>query len=504
MQHDAADDYCNAIVLSVTTAAGSNESCALLYPAQVGSGPRPVAGNVPYSSSVVGVMAIGFDAAAIVATGMLSGWGYQALGPGRFEPSVFFAISVLVALVFVLSMRTRDLYDTGSLLRLDRQIKWATACWLVAFAAMICFVFLMKASADLSRGAGMLFAGGGYLVLLINRLLWRFGLARALAAGAIRRRSVAVLTTGRWAPGASEFAVLDSCGLKAVEQFVIADVGCDRSRDEALRRLVSTVRGSAIEEIVIALPSKDLHQLELLVEGLHAVPLPVRLLPDSPLSRIALQPTRSAGNRVLVDIKREPLSALERTAKRALDVTIATSALIVLAPLLGLAMLAIKIDTQGPVLFRQTRRGFNGRTFKILKLRSMSVMEDGAGVMQATRSDPRVTRVGFWLRRTSIDELPQLWNVLRGEMSVIGPRPHAVAHDNFYDQIIENYAFRQHVKPGLTGWAQVRGLRGETPEVSLMEARVDHDVWYIHNWTLVLDLRILVLTCVKLFAKTAY
>lgn len=475
-----------------------------MYHAQVGHGSRSATESGPYSTLLLGGTAIGIDVVAIVTVGMLSGWGYQQFVPGRFEPSVFFALSVLVALVFVLSMRASRLYETGSLLRFDRQIKWATGCWFVAFAAMICFVFLMKASGDLARGAGMLFAGGGYLVLVLNRLLWRFGLAKALAAGTVRRRSVAVLTTARWAPGAPEFAVLDGSGLKVVEQFVVDDLGCDRSRGDALRRLVASVRGSAIDEIVVALPSKDLHQLERLVEGLHAVPLPVRLLPDSSLSRIALQPTRSAGNRVLVDIKREPLSALERAAKRSLDVVIATSALIVLAPLLGLAMLAIKIDTRGPVLFRQTRRGFNGRSFKILKLRSMSVMEDGAGVMQATRSDPRVTRVGFWLRRTSIDELPQLWNVLRGEMSVIGPRPHAVAHDNFYDQIIENYAFRQHVKPGLTGWAQVRGLRGETPEVSLMEARVDHDVWYIDNWTLALDLRILLLTCVKLFAKTAY
>lgn len=476
----------------------------MLYNAQVGPGSRPVDESVPYATSIVPGAAIGIDAVAIVTTGMLSGRAYQVFGPGRFEPSIFFAVSVLVSLVFVLSMRTRGLYDTASLLRLDRQIKWATACWLAAFATMICFVFLMKASSDLARGAGMLFAATGYVVLVLNRLLWRFGLARALATGTIRRRSAAVLTTGRWAHGAPEFSVLDGCGLEVVEQFVVADIGCVRSRDDALRRLVSAVRGSAIDEIVVALPSKDLHQLETLVEGLHAVPLPVRLLPDASLSRIALQPTRSAGNLVLVDIKREPLSALERAAKRALDVTIATLALIVLAPLLGLAMLAIKIETQGPVLFRQTRRGFNGRNFKILKLRSMSVMEDGAGVIQATRSDPRVTRVGFWLRRTSIDELPQLWNVLRGEMSIIGPRPHAVAHDNFYDEIIENYAFRQHVKPGLTGWAQVRGLRGETPEVSLMAARVDHDVWYINNWTLLLDVRILLLTCVRLFAKTAY
>jgi lipopolysaccharide/colanic/teichoic acid biosynthesis glycosyltransferase len=124
--------------------------------------------------------------------------------------------------------------------------------------------------------------------------------------------------------------------------------------------------------------------------------------------------------------------------------------------------------------------------------------------VQATKHDSRVTRVGYWLRRTSIDELPQLWNVLRGEMSVVGPRPHAIAHDNYYDQLIENYAFRHHVKPGLTGWAQVSGFRGETADVSLMATRVDHDVWYISNWSLLLDLRIMALTCLKLFTRPAY
>ena len=190
--------------------------------------------------------------------------------------------------------------------------------------------------------------------------------------------------------------------------------------------------------------------------------------------------------------------------KRALDVAVAGAALVISAPLLILTMLAIKLDTPGPVLFRQTRRGFNGRNFKILKLRTMSVLEDGETIAQATRRDPRVTRVGAWLRRTSIDELPQLWNVLRGEMSVVGPRPHAVAHDSIYDAVIDKYAFRHHVKPGLTGWAQVNGHRGETPRVAMMAARVEHDLWYVDNWSFLLDLRILLMTCTRIFARAAY
>jgi lipopolysaccharide/colanic/teichoic acid biosynthesis glycosyltransferase len=153
--------------------------------------------------------------------------------------------------------------------------------------------------------------------------------------------------------------------------------------------------------------------------------------------------------------------------------------------------LAIRLETPGPVLFRQDRNGFNGRKFVIYKFRTMRVLENGTTIRQATSKDPRVTRLGRWLRRTSIDELPQLFNVIRGDMALVGPRPHAVAHNNQYEKMIANYAFRSHVKPGITGWAQVNGYRGETPTPEIMQQRVDHDIWYINNISPWLDLRIL-------------
>ncbi|MBP0573366.1 sugar transferase, partial [Mycobacterium tuberculosis] len=152
-----------------------------------------------------------------------------------------------------------------------------------------------------------------------------------------------------------------------------------------------------------------------------------------------------------------------------LDIAVASAALVILSPLLLLVALAILIETGRPIFFRQNRRGFGGREFKIWKFRSMTVQENGPDVPQAQRNDPRVTPLGRLLRKTSIDELPQLLNVLKGDMSIVGPRPHAIAHDNHYDQKIATYAFRQHVKPGITGWAQVNGLRGETPRLSDME-----------------------------------
>jgi undecaprenyl-phosphate galactose phosphotransferase/putative colanic acid biosynthesis UDP-glucose lipid carrier transferase len=147
------------------------------------------------------------------------------------------------------------------------------------------------------------------------------------------------------------------------------------------------------------------------------------------------------------------------------------------------------------VIFRQRRNGFNGRPFEIYKFRTMNVLEDGAVVRQAKKSDSRVTAVGRLLRRSSIDELPQLFNVLKGDMSLVGPRPHALAHDNEYGRLIANYAFRHHVKPGITGWAQVNGFRGETTRIESMMERIEADLWYINNWSLWLDLRIMLITC---------
>jgi undecaprenyl-phosphate galactose phosphotransferase/putative colanic acid biosynthesis UDP-glucose lipid carrier transferase len=160
--------------------------------------------------------------------------------------------------------------------------------------------------------------------------------------------------------------------------------------------------------------------------------------------------------------------------------------------------LLIKLDSEGPVFFCQTRVGFNGQTFRIWKFRTMTTLDDGPVVRQAQKNDARVTRIGRWLRASSVDELPQLLNVLVGDMSLVGPRPHAVAHDSQYDAVIANYALRRHVKPGITGWAQVCGFRGETPTVDLMLRRVEHDLWYINNWSLWLDSLIVMRTAIAL------
>ena len=181
-------------------------------------------------------------------------------------------------------------------------------------------------------------------------------------------------------------------------------------------------------------------------------------------------------------------------AKRVLDFAAAALLIVLFSPLLALVSLAVMLDSRGPLMFAQRRTGLNGKTFPILKFRSMHVMEDGAEVKQAAKGDARITRVGRIIRKLSLDELPQLFNVLAGDMSLVGPRPHAVAHDEYYGAALPGYAVRQQVKPGITGWAQINGARGETPTLAHMQARVDLDAWYVENTSLALDLLILART----------
>jgi exopolysaccharide biosynthesis polyprenyl glycosylphosphotransferase len=188
--------------------------------------------------------------------------------------------------------------------------------------------------------------------------------------------------------------------------------------------------------------------------------------------------------------------------KRAFDLCVAATGLLLLAPMFLLVSVAIKLDSRGPVFFRQARHGYNQNVITVFKFRSMSVMEDhGQHIKQAQKNDPRITRVGRILRRTNLDELPQLLNVLRGEMSIVGPRPHAVSHGEMFEKLVPPYSRRHRVKPGITGWAQVNGFRGETDTLEKLQRRLDYDLHYIENWSLWFDLKIMFMT---VFSKKAY
>jgi undecaprenyl-phosphate galactose phosphotransferase/putative colanic acid biosynthesis UDP-glucose lipid carrier transferase len=263
-----------------------------------------------------------------------------------------------------------------------------------------------------------------------------------------------------------------------------------------LSAAVNAARSSQAEIVLLALPWADAACFDSVRQALRVLPVPALLLPDRSVRSILAHPMVDMGADFAVELQRAPLTAVERVTKRVFDVVSSSILLAVLSPLLALVAIAVRLNSPGPAIFRQHRKGFNGREFTIYKFRTMNVSEDGPTIRQARPNDDRLTSLGLLLRSTSIDELPQLLNVLKGEMSLVGPRPHAVAHDDEYSKLIANYAFRHHVKPGITGWAQVSGFRGETSRLELMERRVELDLRYINNWSIWLDLWILMRTCV--------
>ena len=307
-------------------------------------------------------------------------------------------------------------------------------------------------------------------------------------------------------PAPGLFATIAKHGFELKRQFILPEGETDSSRGEGASQIISYLRESPnIEEVLISGEIDHCTALIKRLARLRELPITVSFVPVGLSSAVLLRPTRRLGDTISIELQRKPLNSAEVAIKRIVDIFGAGFGLISLLPLLLITAIAIKLDSRGPVLFRQRRCGFNGREFYILKFRTMSVLEDGQSVCQATRGDRRVTRVGKWLRRTSIDELPQLWNVLVGSMSLVGPRPHALAHDNEFDKMVRHYAVRHHVKPGLTGWAQVHGCRGPTPTPADVQKRVEFDLWYIDNWSFYLDCLIMVRTAIEvLHGRNAY
>ena len=257
-----------------------------------------------------------------------------------------------------------------------------------------------------------------------------------------------------------------------------------------------------IDRLIVVAREVNADQLTALLSKIEALSCPVDLCL---LPLVDLPPPATGGRPLtglqallqhcrLIPLQHAPISLQGRALKRAFDISASALALMSLAPVMAAAALAVRLSSPGPILFHQPRWGRNGQTFHILKFRSMyaNACDSGRGsVQQATRTDSRITPVGRFLRKTSLDELPQLFNVLRGDMSLIGPRPHAVAHNELYARQVKGYITRHRAKPGLSGWAQVHGWRGETPQIYMMQKRIDYDAEYIRNWSLLLDLRIL-------------
>lgn len=255
---------------------------------------------------------------------------------------------------------------------------------------------------------------------------------------------------------------------------------------------VCYAREQHVHEVWLALPLSHERTILSLVNAFRDDLVNVRFLPDVRSLALFKSGVTRVVDEAAIDLLVSPLSNSERLKKEIFDRGFALAALIAVTPLLIGIAIGVKLSSRGPILFKQRRKGADGRVFTIYKFRSMRLHTEEAGELhQATRKDPRVTPVGAFLRRTSLDELPQFFNVLRGDMSVVGPRPHALEHDELYKKIVPRYIQRYRVKPGITGWAQVNGFRGETDRIEKMEGRVAHDLYYMVNWSFLLDLRII-------------
>ena len=266
----------------------------------------------------------------------------------------------------------------------------------------------------------------------------------------------------------------------------------------SLAEMPEYVKRRGVDVIFIALPLRHIPRVHDVVEALADTTASLYYVPDVPLSDLVQAQMHEIFGVPVIAMRETPFHGYRGVAKRLMDVTIASAALLVLAPALLAIAAAIKVTSPGPVLFRQRRYGLEGREIVIYKFRTMSVAEDNGWLAQARRDDPRVTQFGRFLRRWSLDEFPQLINVLQGRMSLVGPRPHAVGHNEEYRRLIRGYMVRHKALPGITGLAQVKGFRGETRTLHEMQARVRCDLEYLRNWSLLLDLKILLLTLPKL------
>ncbi|MHC2087479.1 exopolysaccharide biosynthesis polyprenyl glycosylphosphotransferase [Methylobacterium sp. CM6244] len=414
-----------------------------------------------------------------------------------------FQLGALVSVFVLLTNLVRDEYRIETQLTQGPHRRRMASLWLAAWAIVLVVGFATKTTTEFSRATAIGFFLAGLPALYLSRLVV-VGLIRQTtspSSPSINRihlvgfeDDIASFHANNDAK-ALNLRVVGTSYLRRVDPREDASVRQSQMAED-LDLAVSVVRFLRPDDVFILVPWTDAADIERCTEAFLRVPAALHLRPGSVMDRFPDLKLARVGRLSGINIGRRPLSFTEIALKRGLDMALAAIALLLLAPLLASIALLIKLDSPGPVFFRQRRYGFNQQAFGVFKFRSMKT-EQNAVFRQATRHDSRITRIGAILRRTNLDELPQLINVLMGEMSLVGPRPHALAHDRSFERRIAQYARRHNVMPGITGWAQVNGLRGETLTDLDMERRVNHDLHYIDNWSVWLDIQIMIQTVVS-------
>lgn len=450
----------------------------------------------PVQYDSVELLALLADIATIFMASLVAAFAWKLLIGAPGDIVRLAGVALPTSVVFTALAKSFNLYQPKALLELRNQLRSICAIWLGVSCLLVATTFTLHMTGEIPWDFALIFGIAGLTLLAAQRVLLRDALRKGLAERRFSGRKIVLITDEA---GHDVVNTLTDLGYFIEKHFTLPITRSSlRRQDELIGKIIDHTRETEIREIFFGVSPDHWLRLKRAVAALRVLPLRIRLVPTGASSDLFHRPSMELGSARCVELQRGPLSPVELFAKRALDICLSATVLTALSPLLLLVAVAIKLDSRGPALFKQQRCGFNGRRFTIYKFRTMSVLEDGASIVQAKANDSRLTRIGGWLRRTSIDELPQLFNVLEGSMSVVGPRPHALAHETEFDKAVRNYAYRRRVKPGLTGLAQIKGFRGPTPTPASIERRVKEDLRYIDNWSLGLDLMILMQTPLEL------
>ncbi|WP_460428690.1 undecaprenyl-phosphate glucose phosphotransferase [Azotobacter armeniacus] len=415
--------------------------------------------------------------------------------PGRYNTA-----TLLGAITVVFCLALGGVYGSQRGQPFLRQFSVLSFAWLAAAGILLSLSFLLKVSESYSRFwfVGMLLLGWSMSLLL---RLSAFLLLRRLRASGNNLKTVLLVDSGgNSASQLRDGRALGEHGFKVVHSLPFSHAS------NWLDTLVAEVRQHGAHEVWLCLPLSEGGAIRSILYALRHHTVEIRFIPDWGDIRLLNHRISHIAGLYTLDLSCSPMDGPARLIKRLEDLLVGIPITLLILPACVLIGLAVKLTSRGPMLFKQYRTGISGKRFKVYKFRSMVVHQESNGeVPQACRNDARVTPLGAFLRRTSLDELPQFFNVLQGRMSIVGPRPHALVHNEYYKDLVESYMQRHKVKPGITGWAQVSGYRGETDSLEKMRRRVEFDLWYIDNWSLWLDLKIIFLTVFKGFVnKNAY
>lgn len=462
--------------------------------------------NLRAHSVVFGTTALITHLLVICSAAVASGVAYHFATYGNVgSPGVFLTVGLGAGLIFVLPFLLRGDYRISAYSGTEFSHGHVFFVWLYSFLCLGVVGFLTKTTHIYSRGWLVLFFLLGFLVLVGANAFLARAAALLIETGRILGRRIMVVGTPNEMRECIEQIEHDPRGVSLLATEIIPADALASDDPASWRRMLAEAtcraRSQGVDDVVIALPWHRQDFIHAMVQSFADLPVSVhvafvnlfRAAPNLHISQFA--------DLKAITMVSAPLGPLQHLTKRAIDVLIAGLALILLAPMFGVIGCLIKLSSPGPIFFRQRRGGYNLAEFRIWKFRTMSTLDDGDSIVQAQRNDPRLTPIGGFLRRYNLDELPQLVNVLKGDMSIVGPRPHALAHDREAALKIAAYSRRLNVRPGITGWAQVNGLRGPTQTVDVMQARLAHDLYYIENWSIAFDLYILFLT---VFSPRAY